>query len=220
MGVIAALTVLSAAACVLMPGVDGSAPAATNDCETVYVTSNGFHTGVAIPAAAARSAGFEPGAAAWLEFGWGEARAYRAERLSAGAALGAIFAPGRARCTSHRCRGVQICITRAGVTPVAVTSAGAAALARDLAREAARDAQGRLIPLGPGKGEGASFVLATTPYRAWRTCNVWTAERLRAAGVPVRAAGSTLAPVLTGRLLKRSGCPTVENRSESVEPLG
>ena len=220
MGVIAALTVLSAAACVLMPGVDGSAPAATNDCETVYVTSNGFHTGVAIPAAAARSAGFEPGAAAWLEFGWGEARAYRAERLSAGAALGAIFAPGASTLHIAPLPRRPDLHYAGGVTPVAVTSAGAAALALDLAREAARDAQGRLIPLGPGKGEGASFVLATTPYRAWRTCNVWTAERLRAAGVPVRAAGSTLAPVLTGRLLKRSGCPTVENRSESVEPLG
>ena len=91
-------------------------------------------------------------------------------------------------------------------TPVAVSVAGLDVLTRQLGAEAARDAAGRPVVLGPGKGDGAVFLAARTPYRAWRTCNVWTAERLRAAGVGVPRAGSTLAPAVTRALARRPGC--------------
>lgn len=191
----AALAVLTG--CVLTRPAPGEAPAA---CRTVWVTSNGFHTGIAVPAATARAAGFEPGAAPWVEFGWGEDGAYRGERLTLGAATRAALggegvlhvAPLADRPDRLYAPGVA--------TAVAVSEVGEGALAEDLRAEVVRDAEGRALVVGPGKGRGATFYAARTPYRTWRTCNVWTADRLRRAGVDVPRAGSTLAPVLTRRL--------------------
>jgi hypothetical protein len=193
----------SASACVLTPApAVGARAAGAGDCETVYVTSNGFHTGIAIPGAAAEDAGIAAGGAPWVEFGWGEDGAYRGERLTPGLAVKAVLGgPGVLHVAPLKREPVGD-----WATPVAVSEAGLAVLTRQLGAEAVRDPAGRPVVAGPGKGERAVFLKARTPYRAWRTCNVWTAERLRAAGVPVRAAGSTLAPVLTGALAKRPGC--------------
>ena len=180
----------------------------------MFVTSNGFHTGIALPAETVRAVGYDPGGAPWVEFGWGEDGAYRGERLTAPLAVRAVLGGEGVLHVAPLAQEPQ----GSWATPVAVSEPGLQTLSRELAAEAVRDADGRPVVLGPGKGDGAVFLAARTPYRAWRTCNVWTAERLRAAGVGVPRAGSTLAPVLTGRLERRPGCDsgTVDKAAESA----
>ena len=44
-------------------------------------------------------------------------------------------------------------------------------------------------PYARGPYEGSLFYATTTPYAGFHTCNTWTAEALRAGGIPVRSTG-------------------------------
>ncbi|KGM30622.1 DUF2459 domain-containing protein, partial [Inquilinus limosus] len=41
-----------------------------------------------------------------------------------------------------------------------------------------------ILAAPPGTGTYEAFYAAHGTYRPWRTCNVWTADALRAAGAP------------------------------------
>ena len=68
-----------------------------------YVSSHGWHTGIAVRRAAVlANAGWPPGVAArdfagcaWLELGWGDRKFYMAKQPGLAMAVGAALVPGR-----------------------------------------------------------------------------------------------------------------------------
>jgi uncharacterized protein (TIGR02117 family) len=160
------------------------------DAGTVYVVSNGWHTGVVL-ARDQVSAALWPEqpdfvSARFVEVGWGDRTAYLAHRLTArlalGAALGssstALHVTGFDAPPAERYRDGELAEVR-------LTPGGLENLARFIHGSYARDPHGNAIPLGPGASDGGAFYLATGRYHLFNTCNTWTARALRAAGCPM-----------------------------------
>ena len=56
-----------------------------------------------------------------------------------------------------------------------------------------KDPSGTPRPIATGPYPGSAFYSSTGTYELVRTCNTWTAEALRVAGLPVRATGVVFA---------------------------
>jgi len=97
---------------------------------------------------------------------------------------------------------------------VALSDEGLTTLVAALEAELALDGQGAPLPVADGLDpRGSAFLAARSPYHAFNTCNVWTAARLREAGLDTGWTGGHLLP---SRLLDRlertapSACPPEE----------
>jgi hypothetical protein len=178
-----ALSVISAVAAM---AAAAAPPPSSGDCATVFVVSNGFHSSLAVPAAAAEAAGLPSFGAAWTEIGWGEAAAYQAPRLNAGAVARVILRPGPSAMLIAPLRDRPDRIWSEGVVEFGLSQRGLRQIMADVSAEARRDASGRLIVLSEQRG--GAFVAASTPFRIWRMCNAWASVRLRRAGLPVARA--------------------------------
>ncbi len=73
----------------------------------------------------------------------------------------------------------------ANVVTLRVTPAAAAGMRRFLWRSLKRDGAGAPILLRAGPYPGSVFWAASGTYDAFSTCNTWTADGLRAAGIPL-----------------------------------
>lgn len=121
-----------------------------------------------------------------VAFGWGDLTFYRETPswadLRFRTAMAALFGGGPS--ALH----VAYVLNPAGVpgcTRLALDREGRAALIGFILGAAALDPAGRGVPAAPpGTGTYEAFYAAHGAYRPWRTCNVWTAEALRAAGAP------------------------------------
>ncbi len=71
------------------------------------------------------------------------------------------------------------------VVGLAVTRAGLDGLRSYLRNAAQRNADGSPITLGAGPYEGGAYLSATAAYSLVYTCNTWTADALRHAGLPL-----------------------------------
>ncbi len=187
------------AGAVAWPGGAGTLP--------LYVIAGGWHTELGLPAAAisgplAALARAHPGAhpgAETLVFGWGQRDYYMAAHPGLGDLLGAV-APGPAVVLVIPLPGRPIAAPdHPTVHRLAVTPTGAAALCAWL-WESFATIDGRPRPLGPGPCGGCIFYAATGTYDLAHTCNTWTAQGLRAAGLPVSPAGVITAGQVLGQL--------------------
>lgn len=149
----------------------------------------GWHTGLALTRRALgvrlRALLDVPREARSVVFGWGDLRWYAEDRTGVLNALRALL-PSRsvlwvAACR-HRPEGCLGPGTRWRILPL--TPRGLRALDRFLVRTLARSPDGRSRRVGAGTPWG-EFLRARAPYDAFHTCNTWTAEALRAAGLPV-----------------------------------
>lgn len=172
------------------------------------------HTQIVVPASAFKADSpvhrLFPGASAYA-IGWGDARAFPGD-LTPGDAISALAWPTssvlhvearpsvRASAGNADERAVSLALSRGGLDT----------LARQIEAAFALDAQGAPIVTGPGKsGPHSVFAAGTANYHLLRTCNAWTAARLKEAGAPVLAPGLHLLPwTLTGELALRAapGC--------------
>lgn len=182
------------------PGDPALYPTNEPDAETVLLVSHGWHSGLVLRRESVTGEG--AGAAlrniatrfrdfSDLEFGWGEARFYRATPTLAAfdwrLALSALFTPGgsdgviqvvgleRPACDSF---------PNADIVPVRVSRAG---LARLLARLEAsfKLTKNQPVDLGPGLYGPSLFYEANGRFSYRNVCNHWAAKLLNAAGVPV-----------------------------------
>jgi uncharacterized protein (TIGR02117 family) len=121
-----------------------------------------------------------------VAFGWGDLTFYRETPswadLRFRTAMAALFGGGPS--ALH----VAYVLDPAGVpgcTRLALDRAGRQALIETIRGTAALGPDGRGVLVAPaGTGTYEAFYAAHGTYRPWRTCNVWTAEALRAAGAP------------------------------------
>ncbi|MFM9977007.1 MAG: TIGR02117 family protein [Sphingomonadaceae bacterium] len=149
----------------------------------IFVASNGVHTGILVPVAAAgvdwRGRVTVTPETRWLLIGWGDRRFYLEtptwRDVRPGTALAALVGSGRTVLHVDRWRDFM---PDDSIRPLTLRPAEYRRLAAFI------DAHFAAMPetLG-GYGTHDSFHAARGRYHALYTCNVWTADALRAAGV-------------------------------------
>jgi uncharacterized protein (TIGR02117 family) len=177
-------------------------------CRTIYVIHHGWHTGIAVRAADVAPRLWPEVAdfpsAAFIEVGWGDARFYQAEKVSAGMALRAVAFP-----TASVLHMVGLAVAPSAhyaeesVLAVHISKKGLENLLSYIGESYHRDGEGRAPSLGPGLQENSAFYRATGTYVAWNTCNNWTARALRATGFPITPAYALTAGNLWSQVKQR-----------------
>lgn len=185
-----AVLVAALAACAV-PRAEEADPAAREaGTHVIYVVARAMHTGIAVRAADVPADAWPARRdfpdAAYLEVGWGDREYYQAE--DPGLWLGArallwptpgvlLFVAHDAPLARHFAPGNAIALP--------VSRAGFARLVARVADSHELDARGRPIPLTALPGGAGRFYASREAFHLLRTCNVWTADVLREAGIPV-----------------------------------
>jgi uncharacterized protein (TIGR02117 family) len=165
-----------------------------------FVVPQGGHTGIAvrrddIPEALVPEKRDFPGTD-WLEFGWGDRDFYRAETAGPWVTFKAAFLPTASVVHVVGVHGpLRARFAQSEILEIRVSRAALERMLRYV-----HDAFAREGPAAHPLGRG--FYPGRETFHLLRTCNVWTARALRAAGLPV---GDAL---------------TVEGILRQVRPLG
>jgi uncharacterized protein (TIGR02117 family) len=172
--------------------------------EAIYVIAGGWHTELALPMAAisGRLAALKRGfaKARYLVFGWGARGYYMARHPGLGDLLRAAL-PGPAVLLVIPLHASPAAFAgAANAFAVSVSRDGAERLSQFLWGYLAKSAAGRPRRISAGPYPGSVFYVSTGTFDLAHTCNTWTAEALRAAGVPVISAGVVSADQLLDQL--------------------
>lgn len=165
---------------------------------TIYVMSNGWHTGIVIARDDLPSGRIPEAAdfaqARYLEFGWGDAEYYPAKRPTALLALRAALVPTAAVVHVAGLRREPSRIyPKAEVATLALGSSAMTRLIDHLDASFARGGEARADSTGPGLYADSRFYPATGRFHLGNTCNSWTARGLAAAGLAVDPSEAALA---------------------------
>lgn len=181
------------------------APRAPVGPHTIYLVSHGWHTGIVLPwnddVARAWPAGLHLRQARFVEVGWGEQEFYPAPQNDSGRALKALF--WRNPSVLHLVAfdaPVSDYFLAAERVPLRLDADRYRRLIAALGESFARDVAGGAMVFGVGLYGDSRFYRARDRYHLFNTCNVWTAGKLKAAGLP-------LAPwraVTTGMLMRQA----------------
>ena len=207
------------------PGDPTLYPASGPEAVTVLLVSHGWHSGLVLPrdrltgegaGAALRSIATRFRAYGDLEFGWGEARFYRAtptlQAFDGWLALEALFTPGGSDGVIQVVgleRPARESFPQADNVPVRISREG---LARLLARLDAgfRLGDGQPLALGPGLYGPSLFYVGEGRISYANLCNHWAADLLNAAGLPVTPVLDTHPLGLIADLRWRAGAQALE----------
>lgn len=200
-------------ACAAPPGAR-PASAVEAPTRTIYVVSHGWHTGIVLRRADAprwlwpESADFPD--AEYLEVGWGDRDYYRATDPGLWLAFKAAVWPTPGVLHVVGFRGpVSAYFPASDVVALVVTEPGIDRLVALIGASHERDAGGRAVPLGPGLYGHSRFYASRERFHLFRTCNVWTAQALVAAGVEVSPDQSLTAGGLLTQLREPGGAPAL-----------
>jgi uncharacterized protein (TIGR02117 family) len=184
----------------------GSAP----QTEVIYVISGGWHTELGLPLEAITGAlaALKPEfpSARYLVFGWGAHDYYMAQNPGIGDLLRAVASGPAVMLVIPLEISPEAFFGASNVFPFPGSQDGIQSLATFLSDYLAVDKEGPLGRIGTGPFPQSVFFASTGTYNLGHTCNTWTAEALRAAGLPVTAAGVVFAgqvldqlrPILAG----------------------
>lgn len=171
--------------------------------KTIYVTSNGWHSGIVIaradlpPGLIPEAADFP--AAAYLEFGWGNRDYYTTPRKTLGLTLGAAL-PGEAAVHLAAYAAPPRSYPGHEVLALTVSDEGFRRLVAHLHAAFARGRAPRAVKIAPGLAPVSAFYPGTGTFHLFNTCNTWTAEGLAAAGLTIRAHGVQMAEELMSQV--------------------
>ncbi len=207
-GLLSALTVTACAT----PPPPAPGPTA-EDCVTLRLSSNGFHTNIAMPAAL-----FPPDNPIrqhfpdddWFLIGWGDSDYYIDPDPGIGQAIVAALWPTSStlHVIAHHAP-VEDTIWRGENVEFGVSRAGADRLVQDITATLSLDARGEPVILAEGRvAESSLFFAAEPSFHLFYMCNHWSAARLRDAGLPVQAWWSFTAPGLMNAV--RNKAPVCE----------
>lgn len=211
----AAMCALMAAAFMVLSACTRPAPvaaASANDCELIAVSSNGWHANFYLPAGALPADGPLRTAfpdARWFSIGWGDASAY-VSGVNLPNSIAAIAWPTP---SVLHVAGLQRDPREAYLSEyrdVALSGEALAIVIEALEAELVLDAGAPRFVADGLDPRGSAFFAGRSTYHAFQTCNVWTAARLRDAGVDVGWTGGHLLPSSLLSRLERtapSSCP-------------
>lgn len=162
--------------------------------QTLYVLDNGWHTEIGVPVdtlstSLAALVNAKPDIR-YVVFGWGQRNYYMAGHPGLDDLIGAAF-PSRSVVLVIPLAKPPTKSFTSGVESFAlpVSRDGLDRLSEFIADSIARNSRHRPNRLGEGPDPGSSFYASTETYSLAQTCNTWTAEALRVAGLPVSASG-------------------------------
>ena len=172
----------------------------------VYLVAHDGHTGIALPRANIPG-GLWPESrdfpqADYLEVGWGNRDFYYGRSTGLWGTLNAVL-PSPSVLHVAGIRGSPADYFRANeIVELAVPADGFERLVRYI--DDAHERAGGLpaAALGPGLYGESRFYPARESFHLLRTCNVWTAQALRAAGLPIRDAITMEGLMSQGRRLR------------------
>ena len=200
------------AACATEPDVPQRPQAVTRASgatHTIFVTSNGWHSGIVLerrdlPSGRIPETADFPGAR-YLQFGWGDAEYYPAKQATFGMTLRAALFPTPA--VVH-VAGLTVPPVRrypkAEIVSLLIDAAGLEHLVEFINASFQRGNRQRATATGPGLYPDSRFYPATGKFHLFNTCNGWSARALASAGLGVR----------------KSGIQTAEELMRQVRPLG
>uniref|UniRef100_Q476P4 Lipoprotein n=1 Tax=Cupriavidus pinatubonensis (strain JMP 134 / LMG 1197) TaxID=264198 RepID=Q476P4_CUPPJ len=179
---------LASAACAPLPPAPSTTPAIPV-AATIAVVARDWHTDVCLRSEDAGAgvhslaSGFED--VRYLCFGFGD-RSYVVRRNHGIGTMLLALVPGRGVVLMTALRAPPADAFGAeNVVSLAVGDAGLEGLQTYLRNAVERNADGGAIPLGAGPYEGGAYLSATAAYSLLYTCNTWTANALRHAGLPL-----------------------------------
>ena len=191
-----------------LPVAAGTADVPAPATHSVQVVNHGWHTGLVLRAADLSAAAWPVKSdfpkAAYFEVGWGDRAYYRATDPGAWLALKAVAWP-----TPGVLHVVAVDSTLEGffaltgiseAIEIGVSPAGLQRLLEHLRNSHELDDAGRPITLGPGLYGHSRFYASRERFHLFKTCNVWVATALQAAGVPVTPALAITASRLMAQL--------------------
>jgi len=155
----------------------------------VTVIERGWHTDIALPAAAfsgplAALAREFPGER-FLVFGFGDRVYYMAPDAPLPGMMAALFpGPGVILVTALRATPAEA-FGADNIVILTLSQAQSAALVAFVQRELATGTDGAMRRLGDGPYPGSAFYATDDSYNAVDNCNHWTATALRGGGLPV-----------------------------------
>lgn len=176
---------------------------ATQNCPdefiTAYVISNGYHTGIVLPAKNAcfnwkLQLGNNCADSSWLEFGWGEKDFYMAEGSSVLLGIKAMLLPndGVMHVVRYRGNNINRYYAKDHIRKIKICQTEYKDLATFIQKSFRTDAKMNIIPLGKGLyGEWSQFYDANGTYSALYNCNNWANDALKKAGIKVPLWGSS-----------------------------
>ena len=157
---------------------------------TIYIVSHGWHTGIVLAwsdeVARVWPRGLHAQGRRYVEVGWGERDFYPAPGFSVGLAAKALL--WRNDSVLHLVafdEPVEQYFAAADRVALGLDAEGYARLIGALGESFARDSDGGAAALGPGLYGDSQFYFSRERYHLFNTCNVWTAHKLKTAGVPV-----------------------------------
>jgi len=192
-------------ALLVMTGTGFPSVAAQTEAHEIFVTSNGWHTGIVLakadlpPGLLGETADFPD--AVFFEFGWGDAKFYPSKETTIGVTLQAAVMPTPA--VMHMVvlsQGPARYFPQAEVVSLSLNKAQFGKLAifidGSFDRSSAHGGARRARQTAPGLYASAGFYPAKGKFHLFNTCNNWTARALRAAGLKIEANGTNHAEAL------------------------
>lgn len=198
----------AAAACLLMGlltcGYAAPQPDAPSAERTIYVVRHGWHTGVVFRAAdlpADSPLRREFPQADHVEAGWGDRDYYMTPDPGVGLGLRALLWPTPGALHIVGLSGPPwVEFPEASIVELGVSRAGLERMHERVRSSFKPDGSGPLRRLGPGLYGDGRFYASLEDFHALKTCNVWTAQVLRAGGLPVTPGAALTAGMLLGQL--------------------
>ena len=171
----------------------GSAP----QTDVIYVISGGWHTelGLSLEAVSDPLAALKPDfpGARYLVFGWGARDYYMAKKADIGDLLRAAASGPAVMLVISLQISPEGFFGASNVFVLPAAREGIQRLSEFLWDYLAVDKEGPPRRIGAGPYPQSVFYASTGTYNLGHTCNTWTAEALRVAGLPVSAAGVVFA---------------------------
>lgn len=187
--------------------------------ERVWLVSNGFHTSIAIRAEDA-PAGYRAMdlKARYFVIGWGGRDLYMMGRVMPWQWITSTILPTASALHVIPIRGtiLEEC-PNSEIIEFDTTRRGIARLHKRLRVALERDEHGMPLIVGPGKTPRSRFLSGTEVYYLPKTCNLWAAASLKAAGVPLSVFPALAADNLIWQGRKKGR--TLANYRPPADPL-
>lgn len=188
----------------ILPAASALAACADNDPKTeplltgddkpavaIYVIAHDKHTGIAVRRADIPT-GLWPESrdfprADYLEVGWGDRNYYHGRDRGAWGTLGAVLWPTPSVLHVVGIRGPPArAFPESEIVELTLSRDGFERLLRYIDDAYERSGSAVAGSLGPGLYGDSRFYPGRESFHLFRTCNVWTARALRAAGIPIQ----------------------------------
>jgi uncharacterized protein (TIGR02117 family) len=187
------LVAMSSAASSLAAAAPVASRTAARQKTAFYVASHRWHTSIIVPRAAIPPGAWPPGVVErdfagcrYLELGWGDRKFYPCPKPTVWMVFDALFVPGPSvlHVVGHS-GPLADAHTWNSLLRVPCTRQELAEVCRLLGASFERDAQGRAHSMGTGLyGRKSQFYFAEGLYWGGNSCNKWTAQIMRAGGLP------------------------------------